>query len=617
MKKKKNYSILGRHNKILSSMFIVFTLFMGICYASINDVTLEIDGDLTAYNNDELFISEMELSASKNNDVEKLETISIAKTTLNSEVTLSQSDANSYISYYVTIYNRSGYTYYYNDTIYDENFYDNQDIVYTVNNLSNSNYLENNGVLVFEITFKYKNGILSDNNVLNSCIKFDFDKVYSISYKNITGNDLPSYTIGDNEPSISFTENIPTSVDVYIDNTLITDYVYSNNVLVIPNVSGNIEIVGYILKPNLGRDLIPVRYNGTNWIVADENSTWYDYGKQEWANAVILKSGVSKYTNDIVDLENEVKGIFVWIPRYEYRIANDGSKNIYINFISTDVKTASTGYILPDAFTFGTTSIDGIWFGKFETSMDSSTQEIYVIPNRKVSVDQDISTQYSLGLAFNDYFISDNIDSHMVKNSEWGVVTYLSKSLYGKFGNDDYTGENKEVYVNNSLGLYTGRSGGSISPGASMDGTYTYEQGFVNGTEESGIGASTTGNIYGVYDMSGGAFEYVMGYMTSASSEFGSTSSYNASGFTSTPNSKYYSGYSSAPSSYYPYYGHALWETSGWYGDKNVAVSASSPWYMRGGVADEGTLAGIFAYDTTTGYMGSYSTFRVALVVTN
>ena len=96
----------------------------------------------------------------------------------------------------------------------------------------------------------------------------------------------------------------------------------------------------------------------------------------------------------------------------------------------------------------------------------------------------------------------------MMKNSEWGAVAYLSQSKYGKYGNGNYMGANKEVYINNywnNSTTMTGCSSGSTNANYSSTCAYTFEK------ENNGTGASTTGMIYGVYDMSGGAFEYVMG----------------------------------------------------------------------------------------------------------
>lgn len=618
MKKNKIKKIPYCYNKVFPLLLLIATLFMGIGYATINSISLEINGLVTANEPKDLFISEIEFSKSKNANIEKMDTISTFQTTLNSKTTLSSNDNYSYVSYIVTIYNNTSDTYYYTGTVYDENFYDNENIIFSVNNLSSDNILKSNSVAVFEITFEYRNSTLVNNNILNSYIKFCFDKIHLITYKNLASNNLPEYVIDGENLNITFTNNIPGDIKVYKNNILTTDYTYNNGVLTIQNVTEEIRIEGIVPTPNLSSDLIPVIYNGSNWVAVDDETEWFDYSKQHWANAVVPKNGVTISTGDIVDLEQDIKGIFVWIPRYEYKISTDGTNEIYINFISKEKTTASNGYILPDAFTFGTTNVEGIWVGKFETSMDSSSEEIFVIPNTKSITDQFINTQYNLALAYNDNFNDPNIDSHMLKNSEWGVVAYLSQSLYGKFGNNDYTGNNKEIYVNNSLGLYTGRSGGNTSPEGSIDGTYRYDDDFVNGTEVSGIGASTTGNIYGIYDMSGGAIEYVMGYYSNTNTEFGATSSgYNAADFSSTPDAKYYDFYSSSVSVFTPYVSHALGETAGWNGDGSVTITGDSPWYMRGGFPDSKTEAGIFSYGVTSGYMGSYATFRLALIFTN
>lgn len=597
MKKK----IPSYYNKKLPLFLLIATLFIGIGYATLNATPLEISGTITMQEKEGLFISDIEFSDSLNNNTEKMDVISTFNTTINSTVTLSANDNESYTTYIITIYNNSDNNYYYTGTTYDEEFYDNQDIIYKVTNSSN-NIIKSHNIAIFYITFNYKDSISSNNNILNSYIKFNFDKIHLVTYENIHNENLPEYVLDNETLNITFEEDISPSFKVYINNNPTTDYTFTNNTLTILSVQGNIKIVGYIPTVSLSNSLIPVTYNGSSWIVSNNDSTWYDYDNQNWANAVILKNNITKNVGDIVDIEQDITGIFVWIPRYEYKITND---YISINFISTDTTTPTTNYIIPDAFTFGDTEIAGIWFGKFETSMNDTTQKLYVIPNAKASLNQSVSTQYSLSLNFAAE-ISD-IDSHMTKNSEWGAAAYLSKSKYGKFGNDNYTANNKEVYVNNSISLYTGRSGGSTSPEATSEGSYYYDDGFVEGTEISGIGASTTGNITGIYDMSGGAYEYVMGYLTN--------NNYDASGFNSLPEDKYLNSYTSATSSYYPYYSHALYETSGWYNDNSTNIDSYAPWYLRGDVADTKDLAGIFAYKGATGGPGSYATFRISLVV--
>ena len=243
------------------------------------------------------------------------------------------------------------------------------------------------------------------------------------------------------------------------------------------------------------------------------------------------------------------------------------------------------------------------------------------MPNVKSLREQNISTRFNLSRNFSQYLTGNNINSHMLKNSEWGAVAYLTQSQYGKFGNKNYSSSNKEVYVNNSSELYTGRSSGSSSYVSSDEKSYEYDYGFNNGvflSEENGVGASTTGNITGIYDMNGGTYEYVMGYLSTASSTFGSTSYYDYAQFTSAPEDMYYDNYTSSNSSSAcngnACYGHALEETSSWYGDASDFITVDNPWLMRGGVIDGGQSSGIFAYAGTIGYSGAYATFRIALV---
>jgi len=243
-------------------------------------------------------------------------------------------------------------------------------------------------------------------------------------------------------------------------------------------------------------------------------------------------------------------------------------------------------------------------------------------------------------------------DTHMIKNSEWGAVAYLSQSKYGKYGNGSYEGRNKEVYINNSGLYYTGRSGGSYGgntvintvykdhPDATQQyldtGYYTYDGYLLENNTNKKIEkremktvASTTGNIYGIYDMSGGTWEYVIGVFANSDGEKWSL----FSGFVgkkdnngtdvqglSWPNEKYYevykasSGTTISPTSACDggvCFGHALSETAGWYGDQSNFVSSSSPWFIRSSYYSGGGGAGIFMSNYATG--GNYGSTRVVL----
>ena len=439
--------------------------------------------------------------------------------------------------------------------------------------------------------------------------------------------------------------------------------------------------------------LTPVIYNGNNWVVADKSTKWYDYENQEWANAVILKN--SKNIGEVVNVEgfnSDIYAMYVWVPRYEYKISDAASstpKEISVNFISKDTTIPSDGYAINSGFTFGSTNLSGIWVGKFETShvtlsssssnnnlncqneSCTSADNLRVVPNvqslRYNNVSNNFFASRSMGRSGNPFGIDNTLtDSHMMKNSEWGIVAYLSQSKYGKYGNSDYSGANKEVYINNSSSYYTGRSGGG--PGGSTPinemytsqesteqyvgtGFYTYDDYLLDyntntkGSKVSnkGTGASTTGNIYGVYDMSGGATEYVMGVFANSSYTSGTTiylwsgnsTTYN-SGFTGKlgssgdtyegvvfPNAKYYDVYKASSGTTMTQnkacnggicYGHAVSpEVANWYGDYSHFVSAAYPWFLRGGSYSRGASAGVMAKLCTYGYANSGDSFRLVL----
>ncbi len=276
------------------------------------------------------------------------------------------------------------------------------------------------------------------------------------------------------------------------------------------------------------------------------------------------------------------------------------------------------------AFTFGNTELNGIWVGKFETTGTAGTPTIK--PNLVSLTSQKISAQFATSqkLGTSTYGSTSKVDAHMMKNSEWGAVAYLSHSKYGV---------NREVYINNSSSHYTGRSGGNVGGSTAINTVYTdqtstmqyntygfytwdgylLEYNTQNKTTTHDISkvASTTGNITGVYDMSGGAWEYVMGYYSGASTTWGATSSSNNAGFSSKPASKYFDDYTTTN----PLtacngeicYGHALSETSNWYNDYAYFVSAGNPWFARGGYSNNGVNAGVFYFYYYSGSDGSSS----------
>ena len=405
----------------------------------------------------------------------------------------------------------------------------------------------------------------------------------------------------------------------------------------------------YNVRPVVNEGLIPVVFDTTSGTVVktiDKNDgNWYNYDKQKWANAVLVtESSRSTYqnTSGVVVSEGDILAYYVWIPRYRYKIwttgvsssGNEQKINIIFEGKNTpkSVATQAGEYHTHPAFTFGTTELDGIWVGKFETGGTATAPlikpDIRSLKNQKVS--EEFTTAQIFGTS--TYGMTSNVDAHMMKNSEWGAVAYLSHSRYGA---------NREIYINNSSGFYTGRSGGNVGGSTAINTVYTsqtstsqyntygfytwdgylleYNTNTKSTTRDLNKVASTTGNITGVYDMSGGAWEYVMGYYSPAGSTWGATSSSNYAGFSSQPNSKYYDDYTATNSltacNGGICYGHGLSEVGGWYGDYADFVIASDPWFSRGGGYDYGSSAGTFFFTYSNGYAYGHRAARSVLVV--
>ena len=391
-------------------------------------------------------------------------------------------------------------------------------------------------------------------------------------------------------------------------------------------------------KPDIKDGMIPVviSSNGITSTVSEDDASWYNYNNKEWANMVLVSdSSRSTYqnTSGVVVSEDDILAYYVWIPRYRYKIwtttesSSGNEQEIDIIFESKDV-AKSTGtqvgeYITHPAFTFGSDEVNGIWVGKFETGGTATAPLIK--PNISSLRSQNVSAEFTTAQIFgtSTYGMTSNVDAHMMKNSEWGAVAYLSHSRYGV---------NREIYINNSSGYYTGRSGGNVGGSTAINTVYTSQtsttqyntygfytwDGYLleyNTNTKSGIHdinkvASTTGNITGVYDMSGGAYEYVMGNYNNT---------IKSSGFTTLPDSKYYDNYTTTNSltacNGGICYGHGLSEVSNWYGDYASFVYGGGPWFRRGGYYYGGFNAGSFYFNDSHGDAGSYWAARSVLVV--
>ena len=423
-------------------------------------------------------------------------------------------------------------------------------------------------------------------------------------------------------------------------------------------------VTGSLIDVELYQGLIPVTYNSSgDVVVADANTKWYDYSNHEWANAVLVNCAdsaiKSKYFNDDMSLKSSAVGstismdeilqMYVYIPRYRYKLfnANNGtSKEQAVNIIFEKVGTEKSNgaengeWLTHPAFTFGNTELPGIWVAKFEAS--GSTDNYQIKPNQKSLTNINLATMFSTSrstiLNASKYGLNNNVDTHMMKNMEWGAIAFLTNSIYGRY-NDVSTciASGCEVWINNINTGYgngtvvdgqpqwgpsiTGCAGSSTSAGVSNSQT-ACASGYDWKTK--GVNASTTGNQYGIYDMSGGAWEYVMGVQKDSSGNVQVASS----GFStsSLPDSKYYDLYDYQAEDGVGYTRYHLGDATrevlknissqgqnAWWSDYSYNIYSSYPWVDRGGNCNSGSRAGVFYFGRTNAGGWADTSFRSVL----
>ena len=243
---------------------------------------------------------------------------------------------------------------------------------------------------------------------------------------------------------------------------------------------------------------------------------------------------------------------------------------------------------------------------------------------------------------------STNADSHLMKNSEWGAVAYLSQSKYGLNGTNIYI---NNVTLNNdsstpNVYAVTGCAGATADASEvrttisainarTASNVYTW-------TQKNGQKASSTGTIYGIYDMSGGTWERSAGLVANGSSNLTDWGKALMDEVTKTKNdvttyegTEYVTVYPSNDSGITDWdtasrnnyavntkiYGDAVRETStagtgqySWYSDYSYFPGFDYPFFARGGRWHYTTVAGLFCFARNNGRSPYDSGFRAVLV---
>ena len=456
--------------------------------------------------------------------------------------------------------------------------------------------------------------------------------VTSIKIKNSSGTEITGATVNVTKGTIStqITEN-----GKYIVEIVATDKKGKN-----ASASPEIQVSGKIKIANIE----------ANWTVADStnsNDDWYAYkdnsGTKAQVNVPKLADGMTaiKYSTDS-DLTAGSKwanamtkdgSMWVWIPRYAYKITykssnkseggtieiaflKDTTNEFLDNTIQGEIKTnisdvtyttnengtkSQDQWLVEPAFTLGAESIKGFWFAKFEASNtnDLATNN----PDLTLQIKPNVTSWRSMtslnmftacqnltsDSKYSTYFNSkDKIDTHMTKNVEWGAVAYLAHSKYGLNGD--------EIGINTNSRYKTGigNNGGSAY------------------NTDVGKNSSTTKNVYGIYDMSGGAYEYVAACYTGYTNEL-----------TANTDTAYINKYIDVYESYNsPRFGDAVLETSSrssgstsWFSDSSGFVFSSNPVFRRGGGFNSGSNAGLFYFRNNLGSSDGNLGFRPVCVV--
>ena len=327
-------------------------------------------------------------------------------------------------------------------------------------------------------------------------------------------------------------------------------------------------------------------YNETDSIYEEQISdnapeNWYDYDNGKWAN--------------IKTVANDLEAYWVWIPRFAYKLPESSTaKEIEVAFIknngtetvegerayySTDTEITKDGsglyaqatefakgtmenneqaWIVHPAFTFGDKQLNGIWVAKYEASNPDCTNDVingeYNRIDKQVEIKPNVTSWRGITLS-NEFKVcqnikidgtigaTNNVDTHLMKNIEWGAVGIISQSKYGIYNSNSLIGLTENggdgtlvIWTNPNSSYITGTVGNTSTAKNLEDAEC------IRYNEKNGPKASTTGTVYGIYDMSGGAWDMVMGIVERS---LGSNIPSNANtGFENWPSSKYYDIYS-------------------------------------------------------------------------
>ena len=195
----------------------------------------------------------------------------------------------------------------------------------------------------------------------------------------------------------------------------------------------------------------------------------YDPSVKKWANAKDTRGS-----------------LWVWIPRYTYKIL--GENSVDIKFSNGTNDDTANSFKKHKSFTFGTVELQGIWVQKYQAYSDSGIPGSKPSQSTWRSITVNDIFNACLNLKNNITTSASSVDSHMMKNIEFGAVGMLACAI----------GQAKPK-INGDTSFRAGfTTNGTVNTSGSLDTTGE---------------TSTTGNLTGVFDMVGCAYQYVASYV--------------------------------------------------------------------------------------------------------
>ena len=342
----------------------------------------------------------------------------------------------------------------------------------------------------------------------------------------------------------------------------------------------------------------------------------------------------------------------IWVSKFEagFATSNGNSapkKASSVNYSQTSVWASGYETGGNDGSLSARNWIDGV-YGSTTTAIKYPTFQGLTYSMNYTNHNDAFNISRALTESGNIYGLSSaTTDSHLMKNSEWGAVAYLAQSKYGLDGTNIYINNanlrNSQQKKKEKTGC-AGETEDAAEVGVKID-TTTKKPVTTDSskkiyvwTQKSGTKASTTGTIYGIYDMSGGTWERTAGLVNNGNENLATYGQSLLNALNNGKSSKYVTAYpfdssvdknganiDTASTANWKantkIYGDGIRETStagtgktSWYTDYSCFPAVYAPFSLRGGGFWSGEGAGLFCFCRGNGCSDSYDGFRSVLV---